>query len=58
LPCGSRSRYPLGRDYPEYEDCLLIAITEQRSRAHIDQLADALHAATVAHQSALEEVGR
>jgi len=55
---GINPGYPLGRDYPEYEGCLLIAITEQRSRAHIDQLADALHAATVAHQSALEEVGR
>jgi glycine dehydrogenase subunit 1 len=31
--------YRLGRDYPEYEDGLLVAITEQRSRADIDRLA-------------------
>jgi glycine dehydrogenase subunit 1 len=37
--------YPLGREYPEYEDGLLIALTERRSRADIDRLADALGAA-------------
>ena len=31
--------YRLGRDYPEYEDGLLVAITEQRTRADIDRLA-------------------
>ena len=34
--------YPLARDYPEYEDGLLVAITERRSKADIDRLADAL----------------
>ena len=29
----------LGRDYPEYEDGLLVAITERRTRAEIDRLA-------------------
>jgi glycine dehydrogenase subunit 1 len=53
---GINPGYPLGRDYPEYEDCLLIAITEQRSRAHIDQLADVLEAALKTHRSQLEEV--
>jgi glycine cleavage system P protein (glycine dehydrogenase) subunit 1 len=31
--------YRLARDYPEYEDGLLIAVTEQRTRADIDRLA-------------------
>ena len=38
---GIAAGYPLGRDYPEYEDGLLVAITE-RSRDDIDRLADAL----------------
>ena len=37
--------YRLGRDYPEYADGLLVAITERRTRADIDRLA-ALAAAT------------
>jgi glycine dehydrogenase subunit 1 len=37
--------YPLGIDYPEHADCLLVAITEQRTRADIDRLAEALQAA-------------
>ena len=39
---GIAAGYPLGRDYPEHEDGLLVAITERRSRAQIDALADAL----------------
>jgi glycine dehydrogenase subunit 1 len=42
---GIGAGYPLGREYPEYEDGLLIALTERRSRADIDRLADALGAA-------------
>ncbi len=34
--------YPLVTDYPEHADCLLVAITEQRTRADIDRLAEAL----------------
>lgn len=34
--------YPLGRDYPEYEDSFLVAITEQRTKEDIDFLADYL----------------
>ena len=34
--------YALGDDYPEFEDGLLVAITERRSREHIDRLADVL----------------
>jgi glycine cleavage system P protein (glycine dehydrogenase) subunit 1 len=39
---GIAAGYPLGRDYPEYEDGLLIAITERRTVAQIDELADVL----------------
>jgi glycine dehydrogenase subunit 1 len=39
---GIAAGYPLGREYPEYEDGLLVALTERRSRADIDRLADAL----------------
>ncbi len=36
---GINPGYRLGRDYPEYEDGLLVAITERRTKAHIDQFA-------------------
>jgi glycine dehydrogenase subunit 1 len=36
---GVNPGYPLGRDYPELADCLLVAITERRTRADIDRLA-------------------
>ena len=36
---GIHPGYRLARDYPEYEDGLLVAITERRTRAHIDQFA-------------------
>jgi glycine dehydrogenase subunit 1 len=39
---GIAAGYPLGREYPEFEDGLLIAITERRSREDIERLADAL----------------
>jgi glycine dehydrogenase subunit 1 len=40
---GPRLRvYPLGRDYPEYEDSFLVAMTEQRSVADIEWLCQAL----------------
>src|SRR3954449_11788337 len=39
---GINPGYRLGRDYPEYEAGLLIAITERRTRADIDRLAGAL----------------
>ena len=31
---------PLGRWYPELEDCVLIAVTEKRTKAEIDKLVD------------------
>jgi glycine dehydrogenase subunit 1 len=42
---GIAAGYPLGREYPEHEDGLLVAITERRTRAQIDVLADAIAAA-------------
>jgi glycine dehydrogenase subunit 1 len=39
---GIGAGYPLGRDYPEHEDGLLVAITERRSRADVDRFADLL----------------
>jgi glycine dehydrogenase subunit 1 len=55
---GINPGYPLARDYPELEDGLLVALTEQRTREHIDRLADALGRAVAAERSeAREEVG-
>jgi glycine dehydrogenase subunit 1 len=45
---GVNPGYPLAADYPEHEDGLLVAITEQRSRADIDRLAEVLEAAVAA----------
>jgi glycine dehydrogenase subunit 1 len=36
---GINPGYRLGHDYPEYEDGLLVAITERRTKAQIDRLA-------------------
>src|SRR5215211_6017602 len=37
---GVNPGYRLGRDYPEYEDGLLVAVTERRTREQIDRLAE------------------
>jgi glycine dehydrogenase subunit 1 len=50
---GIAAGYPLGRDYPEHEDGLLVAITERRTKAQIDDLADALCAAIAAERGEL-----
>jgi glycine dehydrogenase subunit 1 len=42
---GFAAGYPLGRDYPEYENGLLVAITERRTKEQIDRLADLLEEA-------------
>jgi glycine dehydrogenase subunit 1 len=42
---GVNPGYALGRDYEEFADGLLIAITEQRSREDIDKLASVLGSA-------------
>lgn len=36
---------PLGRFYPEYGDCLLVAVTEKRTKADIDRLCGVLASA-------------
>src|SRR3954451_9041834 len=41
---GIYAGYPLGRDYPGLDDTLLVAVTEQRTVAEIDRLAEALAA--------------
>ncbi len=53
---GINPGYPLGRDYPELSDCLLVAITEQRTRPHIDALAEAIAEAVGSTPSQLAEV--
>jgi glycine cleavage system P protein (glycine dehydrogenase) subunit 1 len=49
---GVNPGYALGRDYPEHENGLLVAITERRSRADIDRLAGALESAVAAEGKA------
>ena len=65
-PCGSTRRstasssaapaegvnpgYALGRDYEEFDDGLLVALTEQRTRADIDRLPRSLGAAVAAER--------
>ena len=45
---GVNPGYALARDYPEHPDGLLVAITERRTRADIDRLADTLGDAVAA----------
>jgi glycine dehydrogenase subunit 1 len=45
---GVNPGYPLGRDYPELADGLLVAITERRTKADIDRLAEVLGSAVSA----------
>ncbi len=47
---GVNPGYPLTREYPEYENGLLIALTERRSRADIDRLVEVLGAAVAAER--------
>ena len=54
---GVNPGYALGTDYPEFSDCLLVAITERRTRADIDRLADALAAALAAERPEYAESG-
>jgi glycine dehydrogenase subunit 1 len=41
---GINPGFRLGREYPEYEDGLLVAVTERRTREHIDRLAGLVRA--------------
>ena len=49
---GVNPGYPLGADYEEFGDGLLVAITEQRSKADIDRLASVLGEAVAAERHA------
>ena len=49
---GIAAGYWLGREYPEYEDGLLVAITERRSKQDIDRLAGSLARAVEAGRGA------
>jgi glycine dehydrogenase subunit 1 len=51
LQQGVNPGYPLHHDFPEYENGLLVAITERRTRAEIDQLVSVLGAALAAERS-------
>jgi glycine dehydrogenase subunit 1 len=54
---GILGGYPLGRDYPELSDSLLLCVTEQRSKEEIDALVGALAERSIA-VSATSRVGR
>src|SRR3954453_23584711 len=45
---GVNPGYRLGRDYPEYSDGVLVAITERRTKEQIDRLASLVHAEVAA----------
>jgi glycine dehydrogenase subunit 1 len=51
---GVNPGYALGRDYDEHATGLLVALTEQRSKADIDQLVAVLGAAVAAERSNVE----
>jgi glycine dehydrogenase subunit 1 len=48
---GIAAGYPLGHEYPEYENGLLVAITERRTREQIDALAEAIAGAIAGHHA-------
>ncbi|MGV3486448.1 MAG: hypothetical protein ACO1RT_18675 [Planctomycetaceae bacterium] len=45
---GMLAGVPLGEFYPSMSDCFLVAVTEKRTRAEIDRLAQVLSSAAVA----------
>jgi glycine dehydrogenase subunit 1 len=53
LDAGYLAGLPLARWYPELSDCLLIAVTEKRTKAEIDGLAKSLTTAASRQQPAL-----
>jgi glycine dehydrogenase subunit 1 len=52
---GVNAGHALGEAYPEFEDGLLIALTERRTKADIDRLSNALAAAVAAERTRTEE---
>jgi glycine dehydrogenase subunit 1 len=51
---GVNPGYPLGKEYPEFEGGLLVALTERRTRSDIDRLAEVLSAAVAAETEAVK----
>jgi len=49
LASGYLAGIPLGRWYPDLDDCLLVAVTEKRTREEIDGLAAAVESARAGH---------
>lgn len=49
---GMLAGVPLGKWYPDLDDCLLIAVTEKRTRAELDQLVSTLENAPQAKELA------
>lgn len=45
---GLLAGYDIGKDYPELKDCLLMAVTEKRTRGEIDRLVELLAAGSKA----------
>jgi glycine dehydrogenase subunit 1 len=54
---GINPGYPLGDDYPEFSDGLLVAVTERRTKEHIDRLVELVGAPARAPAPAGEGVG-
>jgi glycine dehydrogenase subunit 1 len=54
---GVNPGYGIGREYPEHSDGLLVAITELRTRADIDRLADVLGRAVAAERESVAAGG-
>ena len=55
VEAGVNPGFRLDRDYPEYANGLLVAVTEQRSRRDIDRLVEVLGAAVSAEAGSLTE---
>jgi glycine dehydrogenase subunit 1 len=49
---GFLAGIPLGKWYPELSDCLLVAVTERRTRAELDSLAGVLASQSAVHANA------
>jgi len=57
---GILAGYAVGMDYPELADCLLIAVTEKRTKSEIDQLVGLLSgqvSASATHELASQSIG-
>ncbi len=49
---GILAGYPIGQDDPKLADCLLVAVTEKRTREEIDRLVDLLAGSTASSRAA------